>query len=180
MRRREGGVKDRPCAVLLTVKSGPATHRNHAADHPHAPPNPGLTVEIPHATKKRFGLDDARSWVIPSEANRFIWSGPNLRPLPGDPASIAYGCSRRHSSTRSAINGWPPMIGPRLAACPKDLIAIRFLSTDQTMNTASPFFARSNRRLAKSSGTPMQPWVARPSRMLLAWIAMPSPVSRSV
>jgi hypothetical protein len=36
--------------------------------------------------------DDERSWVILTEANRFIWLGPDLRPAtPGDTASVAYG-----------------------------------------------------------------------------------------
>jgi hypothetical protein len=49
-------------------------------------------VEIPAATKNRLGLDGERSWVVLTEANDFIWPGPDLRPIPGsDPSSIAYG-----------------------------------------------------------------------------------------
>ena len=33
-------------------------------------------MEIPLATKARLGLDDARSWIVLNEANRFIWPGP--------------------------------------------------------------------------------------------------------
>ncbi len=74
-RGQEEGVKDRPCAVT------------------HSPPgDPALAVEIPHATKRRLGLDDERSWVVLSEANRFAWPGPDLRMKePGDSASVAYG-----------------------------------------------------------------------------------------
>ena len=37
-------------------------------------------------------LDDARSWVVLSEWNEFIWPGPDLRHLTGaDNSSIAYG-----------------------------------------------------------------------------------------
>jgi len=59
----------------------------------HAPPsNPELAVELPAATKRRLGLDDERSWVVLSEANRFLWPGPDLRPArPGDAATVAYG-----------------------------------------------------------------------------------------
>ena len=59
----------------------------------HTPPsNPLLVVEIPATTKRRLGLDDNRSWVVLTEANRFVWPGPDLRPLqPGDAASVAYG-----------------------------------------------------------------------------------------
>lgn len=59
----------------------------------HTPPSVlELAVEIPAATKRRLGLDDERSWVALSEANRFLWPGPDLRPArPGDAASGAYG-----------------------------------------------------------------------------------------
>ena len=49
-------------------------------------------MEIPAAVKRRLRLDDDRSWVVVTEANRFIWPGPDLRPAtPGDPMSVAYG-----------------------------------------------------------------------------------------
>ncbi len=89
----EEGSKDRPCAVLLatTTKDGeqivtvlPVTHTPPADER--------LAVEIPAGTKKRLGLDDARSWIVLSEANRFQWPGPDLRPVPGgSDATIAYG-----------------------------------------------------------------------------------------
>ncbi len=59
----------------------------------HTPPhNPALAIELPTLVKRRLGLDDERSWVVLTEANRFLWPGPDLRPLqPGDSASVAYG-----------------------------------------------------------------------------------------
>ena len=59
----------------------------------HTPPlELSFAVEIPYSTKQRLGLDAERSWVMLSEANRFVWPGPDLRPLRGaDVASIAYG-----------------------------------------------------------------------------------------
>jgi hypothetical protein len=59
----------------------------------HAPPaDPADALEIPQPTKQRLGLDSERSWVVLSEANDFIWPGPDLRPaVNGDPASVAYG-----------------------------------------------------------------------------------------
>jgi hypothetical protein len=42
---------------------------------------PEAAVEIPQATKRRLGLDDGRSWVVVSEGNRFVWPGPDLRPI---------------------------------------------------------------------------------------------------
>ncbi len=48
----------------------------------HQPPeDPRTAVEIPQATKQRLGLDGKRSWIICDEANRFIWPGPDLRPV---------------------------------------------------------------------------------------------------
>jgi hypothetical protein len=80
-RGREEGVKDRPCAIILiTAKTqdGPAVT---VLPITHAPPSdPNLAVEIPAAVKRRLGLDDERSWVVLTEANRFIWPGPDLRP----------------------------------------------------------------------------------------------------
>jgi hypothetical protein len=35
--------------------------------------------------------DSERSWVILTEANRFAWPGPDLRPIGGNLDSVAYG-----------------------------------------------------------------------------------------
>jgi hypothetical protein len=57
-----------------------------------APSDPADALEIPQATKQRLGLDSERSWVVLSEANDFIWPGPDLRPaVNGDPSTVAYG-----------------------------------------------------------------------------------------
>jgi hypothetical protein len=90
---REEGVRDRPCAIVLAIlREGehpivrvlPITHS--------APINPDDAVEIPRATKERLGLDSDRSWVVLTEANDFIWPGPDLRPIPGaDLSTVAYG-----------------------------------------------------------------------------------------
>ena len=92
-RGQEEGVKDRPCAVILVT--------TYEDDEPvvtvlpisHTPPaDPRLAVEIPAPAKRRLKLDDERSWVVLTEANRFIWPGPDLRPSkPGDAASVSYG-----------------------------------------------------------------------------------------
>jgi hypothetical protein len=48
----------------------------------HMPPkNPAWAVEIPAATKERLGLDTEQSWVNVTEVNRFVWPGPDLRPI---------------------------------------------------------------------------------------------------
>ena len=90
---QEEGVKDRPCAIVLAITNDnrdkivtvlPITHA--------APRHTGDAIEIPPATKRRLGLDDERSWVVLTEANRFFWPGPDLRPArQGDAASVAFG-----------------------------------------------------------------------------------------
>jgi hypothetical protein len=73
--------------------------REHAGRHDlvtvlpvtHSPPgNQTHFIEIPYATKLRLRLDDQRSWIVFSEANRFIWAGPDIRPVPGQ-ISMIYG-----------------------------------------------------------------------------------------
>src|SRR5579862_1887585 len=55
-------------------------------------PRSGRCHEIPAETKKRLGLDTDRSWVMITEANEFLWPGPDHRPVPGgDQSTIAYG-----------------------------------------------------------------------------------------
>jgi hypothetical protein len=49
-----------------------------------APSTSDSAVEIPLATKRRLGLDGARSWIVVSEGNRFAWPGPDIRPIAPD------------------------------------------------------------------------------------------------
>ena len=84
---REEGVKDRPCAIILTTKSIDAGTIVTVVPITHTPSQLlEDAVEIPPATKRRLGLDDARSWVVVSEVNRFVWPGFDLRPVPGGAA----------------------------------------------------------------------------------------------
>jgi len=93
LRGREEGVKDRPCAVILVTTTEGGADVVTVLPITHTPPaDTRFAVEIPYATKERLGLDSDRSWVMLTEANRFVWPGPDLRPaLQGDPASAAYG-----------------------------------------------------------------------------------------
>jgi hypothetical protein len=90
---REEGTKDRPCAIVVVSRPAEGERLVTVLPVTHAPPSdPELAVEIPAATKRRLGLDGARSWVVLAEANRFLWPGPDLQPLrPGDAATVAYG-----------------------------------------------------------------------------------------
>jgi hypothetical protein len=92
-RGQEEGVKDRPCAVILVTVTEDGDHAVTVLPVTHTPPtDPALGVEIPAQVKRRLKLDDERSWVVLTEANRFIWPGPDLRrAVPGDVASISYG-----------------------------------------------------------------------------------------
>jgi hypothetical protein len=92
-RGQEEGVKDRPCAVILVTLNEDGERVVTVLPISHTPPtDPSLAVEVPALVKRRLKLDDERSWVVLTEANRFIWPGPDLRPLtPGDSASVAYG-----------------------------------------------------------------------------------------
>lgn len=89
----EEGSKDRPCAVLLATTTANGKQVVTVLPVTHTPPDDErLAVEIPVSTKQRLGLDDSRSWIVLSEANRFQWPGPDIRAVPGDPdAAVAYG-----------------------------------------------------------------------------------------
>ena len=90
---REESAKDRPCAIILVVlREGvspavrvlPVTHTS--------PDDPADALEIPPLVKRRLGLDGERSWVMLTEANDFIWPGPDLRPaVSGALSTAAYG-----------------------------------------------------------------------------------------
>ncbi|MGO9237983.1 MAG: hypothetical protein ACLP4V_29290, partial [Methylocella sp.] len=110
---REEGAKDRPCAVVMTAKRASGATVVTVAPITHSPPQHSENaLEIPLITKKRLGLDDARSWVIVNEVNRFVWPGPDLRPI------------SRHEPDRFAYGFFPPsfydQLAQRIAACAKD------------------------------------------------------------
>ena len=86
---REEGVKDRPCAIVISAPGKkvvvlPVTHTPPFDDQ--------SALEIPASTKQRLHLDSERSWVVFTEANLFNWPGPDLRPaINGDLSSAVYG-----------------------------------------------------------------------------------------
>jgi hypothetical protein len=92
-RGQQEGDNDRPCAIVLATAGPigetvvtvlPITHSEPADER--------LAGEIPVDTKRRLKLDSARSWVVLTKANRFVWPGYDLRPMnPGDSSSAAYG-----------------------------------------------------------------------------------------
>lgn len=90
---RGEGVKDRPCAVVVTAHGDDGATRVYVLPITHtAPLRETEAVEIPSPAKRRLGLDSDRSWVVLDEANVFTWPGPDLRFLPGEgPASAVFG-----------------------------------------------------------------------------------------
>ena len=88
----EEAEKSRPCAIVLsTVEANDAT-TVMVLPITHTAPEPSDTgIDIPSVTRKRLGLDDAPCWIMISELNRFIWPGPDLRPIPGASDRFAYG-----------------------------------------------------------------------------------------
>jgi hypothetical protein len=92
-RGQDEGEKDRPCAAVLATEEAQRGEVVMVLPVTHSPPgDPDLAVEIPTLTKRRLGLDDERSWIVVTDANRFVWPGPDLRPrIRGDTSSVAYG-----------------------------------------------------------------------------------------
>jgi hypothetical protein len=85
-------VKDRPCVIILTVQQADDASRVRVAPITHTPPKRSTdTVELPAATKRRLGLDDAPSWISTRETNVFTWPGPDIRPISRQNRTIAYG-----------------------------------------------------------------------------------------
>jgi hypothetical protein len=93
---REDGVKDRPCAIVVSVVPETASQtpagRKKITILPitHSlPTDESLAIEIPDVVKRRLGLDWQRSWIVISEANVFDWPGPDLRPqVSGDFSTV--------------------------------------------------------------------------------------------
>ena len=86
-RQRDAGAiearKDRPALIvavrprpgdLVLVDVAPITHSS--------PDSPVQGVELPPAVKRHLGLDEARSWIVGTEYNRFVWPGYDLRRTP--------------------------------------------------------------------------------------------------
>ena len=81
---QEEGLKDRPCAVILVITTEGGEERVTVLPITHTPPaRPELAIEIPAITKRRIGLDDDRSWVVLTEANRFTWPPGQTSAQPG-------------------------------------------------------------------------------------------------
>jgi len=101
---REEGVKNRPCVIVLAVERTGSNRVVTVVPVTHSvPSHPDEAVEIPMTTKRRLGLDDARSWILVSEANSFVRPGPDLHSIA--PERFDYGFLPRPCSSRCR-RGW--------------------------------------------------------------------------
>ena len=96
---REEARKDRPCAVVIATTDAagvpsivvvPLTSR--------APSTLEEGMEIPVATRRRLGLQDEPCWAVLTEVNRFVWPGPDLRPV-----TTAFGSSWGYGPLPAAL-----------------------------------------------------------------------------
>lgn len=91
---RDDGRKDRPALVLaLSVKVERSETECLVLAITHSPPeNASSGLSLPAAVKRELRLDEADSWIFTTEANAFVWPGPDLRRVPDrEPATVIYG-----------------------------------------------------------------------------------------
>jgi hypothetical protein len=82
LRGEESGRKRRPCAIILAVRTGGGHDEVTVLPITHTPPaETGDALEIPGPVKRRLELDDELSWIVLTEANRFLWPGPDVHGL---------------------------------------------------------------------------------------------------
>jgi hypothetical protein len=85
----ESGRKDRPVVVVIAAEArGDRTQLLVAPITHNEPDRPGDAIELPPNVKRQLGLDRARSWIVLTELNRFLWPGPDVRIAPGQPSPI--------------------------------------------------------------------------------------------
>lgn len=90
----EEGDKERPAVVVMAVgTSGTDEARVYVLPITHTAPVKGVeALEIPATVCRSANLDAARSWVVLSEFNEFVWPGFDLAVVPGrTPRTVAYG-----------------------------------------------------------------------------------------
>jgi hypothetical protein len=89
---RDEGAKDRPCAIVVAVRTQAGATRVILAPITHRPPaDPSDSIEIPTSVRRALGLDSTPQFLRLDELNRFIWPGYDLRPIPGHDGDVAYG-----------------------------------------------------------------------------------------
>jgi hypothetical protein len=77
------GSKVRPCSIIVAAQIAGGEQIVFVAPITHTEPAERSFGElVPEATRKRLGLDSEPCWVITTELNKFVWPGPDLRPVP--------------------------------------------------------------------------------------------------
>jgi hypothetical protein len=108
---REEGTKDRPAAVVAVLQQADGQHEVVVLPITSSRPiEPATAVLLPTATRARLGLQAEPCWVVVSEYNRFVWPGPDLRPVDrgaGD-LDVSYGLlpDRLMAEVREALRRW--------------------------------------------------------------------------
>ncbi|MGB0696156.1 MAG: hypothetical protein ACPGOY_10945 [Rhodospirillaceae bacterium] len=72
---QEHGIKDRPCAIILTSKpSEDGSRKVVVCPITHSTPKGGHSLEIPPKVSRHLGLDSQKSWIRTNEVNVFTWN----------------------------------------------------------------------------------------------------------
>lgn len=105
---RDEGRKDRPAVIVLAIDQASDGTTVIVLPVTHAPPTDSKTaVEIPPAVRMHLGLDDARSWIMVSEGNEFVWPGYDLRRRPrSDRYDYGFLPPRLFDRVRKAFSDW--------------------------------------------------------------------------
>ena len=97
-RGAEEGRKERPALVLAIVAARPPGDDEvlivpitHSAPRAQAD-----AVALTTDAARALGLDGQEHWIVVSEANAFVWPGPDIRPVPSRrPTTFTYGAVPR-------------------------------------------------------------------------------------
>jgi hypothetical protein len=86
------GDKSRPCVIVLSAENNDGDTIVMVVPVTSQQPRSGRgSVEIPAQVQAHLGLHGKRSWVIIDEVNKFVWPGPDLAQIPGQPGRFHYG-----------------------------------------------------------------------------------------
>ncbi len=81
-RAAQRGIKTGRQVLAIVANGADGSQTVRVPPITHSPPfDPREAIELPPLVKRRLGMDDGRSWILLAESNRFVWPGPDLRPL---------------------------------------------------------------------------------------------------
>ena len=86
------GETNRPCVIVLATKNNDGDTVVFVVPVTSRQPRPGRgSVEIPGKVQAHLGLKAGQCWVVIDEVNKFIWPGPDLAQIHGQPGTFHYG-----------------------------------------------------------------------------------------